>query len=161
MIIQKIKKINPNKLKKIYLILFGSIIIRFIYFLFETDNKFLPSLGGDVCYHYNLALNLASGKGFTINFIYSYWNIFDKFPVFGDLYLPGFYLLASTFLLFSNSYFFVQLFNLIISILNIVFSFYLGKNLRNENLGIISSLIVAFIFSNILYLLTVNFSMYY
>jgi hypothetical protein len=44
-----------NKLKNFYIILFGAIIVRIIYFLFNIENKFLPSLGGDVCYNYNIA----------------------------------------------------------------------------------------------------------
>lgn len=151
-----------NKLKNFYIILFGAAIVRIIYFLFNIENKFLPSLGGDVCYHYNIAYNLASGKGFSVNFIYSYWNLFDQFPVFADLYLPGFYLISSIFLLFSKDYFFVQLFNLLISFLNIFLSYYLGKKLRNENLGIFCALIVAFNIFHIqhsIIFMTVNFSM--
>lgn len=54
--------------------------------------------GGDPTHHYNIAHNIAQGRGPVTNFIFAFWFLHPGFPAMTDIYPPGFHSLAALFI---------------------------------------------------------------
>ena len=111
----------------IIIILFIGLILRLTYLFQKTGNIFLPDLGGDSCYHYNVAYNIATGLGPKTNFIFSYWFYHDQIPALTELYGPGYYYFLSLFLFFKDEFILLRISNLIIGLLSILLAYLIGK----------------------------------
>ena len=53
--------IRKSEFKNLIIILSIGIFLRIYYLLRKTGDIFLPNLGGDSCYHYNVAKNILRG----------------------------------------------------------------------------------------------------
>ena len=51
-------KVNQNNFINIFTILLVGLFLRLYYLFKKTGNIFQANLGGDSCYHYNVALNI-------------------------------------------------------------------------------------------------------
>lgn len=127
--------------------LFWIIIIGFflrIFYLFrKSGDFFVANLGGDSCYHYNLAHNIANGLGPKTSFIFAYWFSHPELPAYTDLYGPGYSMFLSLFLLLNDSFFNLRLASLILGVTSILLAYYIGKKIHTKQLGLISSFFIA------------------
>jgi len=143
------KKILKFKNSNLLIILGIGLFLRLFYLLQKTGNIFLPNLGGDTCYHYNIAYNIATGIGPKTNFIFSYWFYHDKIPALTDLYGPGYHYFLSLFLLIKDEFILLRFSSLLVGLASILLAFFLGKIIHSKKLGYISALIVCFNFFHI------------
>ena len=125
------------------------LFFRLFYLLKKSGDIFLPNLGGDSCYHYNLAYNIAAGIGPKTSFIFSYWFYHDRIPAMTDLYGPGYHYFLSLFLLIKDEFFFLRLSSLLVGITSVLLAFFLGKIVHSKKLGYLSALIICFNFFHI------------
>jgi hypothetical protein len=132
------------------LIILGvGLFLRLFYLIQKTGNIFLPNLGGDTCYHYNIAYNIATGIGPKTNFIFSYWFYHDKIPALTDLYGPGYHYFLSLFLLMKDEFILLRFSSLLVGLTSILLAFFLGKIIHSKKLGYISAIIICFNFFHI------------
>ena len=132
------------------LIILGiGLFLRLFYLLQKTGNIFLPNLGGDTCYHYNIAYNIATGIGPKTNFIFSYWFYHDKIPALTELYGPGYHYFLSLFLLMKDEFILLRFSSLLVGLASILLAFFLGKIIHSKKLGYISAIIICFNFFHI------------
>ena len=66
----KLKEIYKNNLFLIWILFFG-IFLRVYYLIRKSGDIFVANLGGDPCYHYNVAYNISNGIGPKTSFILS------------------------------------------------------------------------------------------
>ena len=78
--LNKIIKTNKKNIINILLIILVGLILRIYYLLRKTGDIFKSNLGGDSCYHYNVAQNIAEGIGPKTSFIFSYWFPHKSIP---------------------------------------------------------------------------------
>ena len=95
-------KANQINFINILTILLIGFFLRLYYLFTKTGNIFQANLGGDSCYHYNVALNISQGIGPKTSFIFSYWFPHESIPAVTDLYGPGYHYFLSIFLLYSQ-----------------------------------------------------------
>jgi len=137
-------KFLNEKLALLFIIL-GAIVVRIHYLTSLVGDVYLPNLGGDPCHHFNIALNIALGKGAVTNFIYSYWFHHSSLPAVTDVYPPGAHAYIALFLkAFGKNYFVARIAILIASILTIYLGYKIGKIIGGKKIGIISALFIAF-----------------
>ena len=140
---------KKSELKNIILILSIGIFLRIYYMLRKTGDIFLPDLGGDSCYHFNVAKNISEGIGAKTSFIFSYWFPHQNIPALTDLYGPGYHYFLSIFLLLKNEFIFLRISSLIVGILSIVIAYLIGKKLKSTTLGLLSALVICINFFHI------------
>lgn len=133
----------------IVIILLIGLILRLTYLFQKTGNIFLPDLGGDSCYHYNVAYNIANGLGPKTNFIFSYWFYHDQIPAMTELYGPGYYYFLSLFLFIKEEFIMLRIANIIIGLSSILLAYLIGKSIHSKKLGYVSALIICFNFFHI------------
>ena len=133
----------------LFLIVSLGIFLRIYYLINKSGNLFIPNLGGDSCYHYNVALNIANGIGPKTNFIFSYWFPHPSLPAYIDLYGPGYSYFLSIFLFFNDNFFNLRIANFILGISSILITYFLGKKIFSKQLGLISSFFIAINFFHI------------
>ena len=140
---------KKSELKNLILILSIGIFLRIYYMLRKTGDIFLPDLGGDSCYHFNVAKNISEGIGAKTSFIFSYWFPHQNIPALTDLYGPGYHYFLSIFLLLKNEFIFLRISSLIVGILSIVIAYLIGKKLKSTTLGLLSALVICINFFHI------------
>jgi hypothetical protein len=143
------KKLFKFEYSNLLIIIVTGLFLRLYYLLQKTGNIFLPNLGGDSCYHYNVAYNIASGIGPKTNFIFSYWFYHDKIPALTDLYGPGYHYFLSLFLLIKDEFILLRFSSLLVGLTTILLAFFLGKIIHSKKLGYISAIIICFNFFHI------------
>jgi hypothetical protein len=143
------KKLFKYKCSNLLIILGVGLFLRLFYLIQKTGNIFLPNLGGDTCYHYNIAYNIATGIGPKTNFIFSYWFYHDKIPALTDLYGPGYHYFLSLFLLMKDEFILLRFSSLLVGLTSILLAFFLGKIIHSKKLGYISAIIICFNFFHI------------
>jgi hypothetical protein len=143
------KKLFKYKCSNLLIILGVGLFLRLFYLIQKTGNIFLPNLGGDTCYHYNIAYNIATGIGPKTNFIFSYWFYHDKIPALTDLYGPGYHYFLSLFLLMKDEFILLRFSSLLVGLTSIILAFFLGKIIHSKKLGYISAIIICFNFFHI------------
>jgi len=143
------KKLFKFKYSNLLIILGVGLFLRLFYLIQKTGNIFLPNLGGDPCYHYNVAYNIATGVGPKTNFIFSYWFYHDKIPALTDLYGPGYHYFLSLFLLIKDEFILLRFSSLLLGMTSIFLAFFLGKIIHSKKLGYISAIIICFNFFHI------------
>jgi hypothetical protein len=138
------KKLFKFEYLNLLIIIGTGLFLRLFYLLNKTGNIFLPNLGGDSCYHYNVAYNIATGFVPKTNFIFSYWFYHDKIPAFADLYGPGYHYFLSLFLLIKDEFILLRFSSLLLGLTSILLAFLLGKIIHSKNLGYVSALVICF-----------------
>lgn len=138
-----------SKLKNLIIILSIGIFLRVYYMLRKTGDIFLPNLGGDSCYHYNVSQNILEGIGPKTSFIFSYWFPHQNIPALTDLYGPGYHYFLSIFLLIKNEFFYLRISSLIVGMLSIILAYLIGKKLKSKTLGFLSALVICINFFHI------------
>ena len=123
--------------------------LRIYYLVRKSGDLFVANLGGDSCYHYNVATNIASGLGPKTSFIFSYWFYHPEIPAYTDLYGPGYAAFLSIFLLFSDNFFSLRLANFLIGFTSIVITYFIGKKIHSKQLGLISAFFISVNFFHI------------
>jgi len=138
-----------NNQNLLFIIILSS-IFKITYIFFNEVNLFLPNLGGDVCYHLNVANNFANTNRPTTDFIISYWHIHDTIPALIDLYPPAFYIFTGSLMkFFGNSYLSARFIIFLLSILSLVLFFKTMEKIFKKNLVFFSTI---FFSLNIFYL---------
>jgi hypothetical protein len=145
----KKKIIIDNEYLNLLIIISVGLFLRLFYLFKKTGNIFLPNLGGDSCYHYNVAYNIASSLGPKTSFIFSYWFYHDKIPALTDLYGPGYHYFLSLFLLMKDEFILLRFSSLLVGLTSIILAFFLGKIIHSKKLGYISAIIICFNFFHI------------
>lgn len=140
---------KKSQFKNLIIILFIGIFFRIYYILRKTGDFFLPNLGGDSCYHYNVALNISQGIGPKTSFIFSYWFPHEKIPAVTDLYGPGYHYFLSLFLLIKNEFISLRISSLFVGICSILLAYLIGKKIHSTFLGYLSALVICFNFFHI------------
>jgi hypothetical protein len=80
-------------------------LLRLDYLHGLTDDPNRANVGGDPNHHFNIAWNIAHGRGPVTDFIFSYWFRHPAFPALTDIYPPGVHYVIGAFLtLFGDSY---------------------------------------------------------
>lgn len=125
-------------------IIISGIILRIIYLFFKTGDITKINLGGDPCHHFNIAQNLSKFNGPRTDFVYSFWHRHTELPAVTDVYLPGFHIFSSIFLIISDEFFMARIISFTIFFLNILMAYLIAKELKNKNLGIISIFLIVF-----------------
>ena len=143
------KKLLKYEYFNLLIIVGIGLFLRLFYLLQKTGNIFLPNLGGDSCYHYNVAYNIASGIGPKTSFIISYWFYHDRIPAMTDLYGPGYHYFLSLFLLIKDEFILLRFSSLLVGLVSILLAFFLGKIIHSKQLGYISAIIICFNFFHI------------
>ncbi len=141
-------------------ILLLAIILRIYYLIYNAGDLSFANLGGDPCFHYNIAFNIAKGIGPKTSFIFSYWFSHENIPALTDVYPPGFHYFSAFFLLFNDHYITGRFANFFISILTIVIIYFIGKKIHSKNLGLLASFLLSinyFHIENSTVFMTVNF----
>ena len=133
----------------IAIILFIGLILRLVYLFQKTGNIFLPDLGGDSCYSYNIAYNISTGLGPKTSFILTYWFDHDTIPAVTDLYGVGYYYFLSFFLMIKDEFILLRISSLIVGLSSILIAYLIGKNIHSKKLGFLSALIICFNFFHI------------
>jgi hypothetical protein len=144
----KILQFYNKNLFLIWIILTG-IVLRIIYLLRKSGDLFIANLGGDPCYHYNVASNIANGLGPKTSFIFSYWFYHPEIPAYTDLYGPGYAAFLSLFILFNDNFINLRLANFLIGFLSILISYFIGKKIHSKQLGLISAFFISLNFFHI------------
>ena len=137
-----------------------AVILRIYYLINNAGDLSVANLGGDPCFHYNIAYNIAKGIGPKTSFIFSYWFSHDSVPALTDVYPPGFHFFSALFLLFNDHYLTGRFANFFISILTIVIIYFIGKKIHSNNLGLLASFMLSinyFHIENSTVFMTVNF----
>lgn len=147
--LNKIIKTNKKNIINILLIILVGLILRIYYLLRKTGDIFKSNLGGDSCYHYNVAQNIAEGIGPKTSFIFSYWFPHKSIPAVTDLYGPGYHYFLSIFLLIKNEFFYLRISSLLVGVSSIILAYLIGKKLKSKTLGLISALIICINFFHI------------
>src|SRR4051812_33885258 len=87
------------------LLLTSSAYLRLAYLWSLTDDPNRINFGGDACHHYNIAWNIAHGRGPFTDFIFSFWFHHPALPALTDIYPPGVhYVLGICLTLFGDGY---------------------------------------------------------
>lgn len=133
----------------LFYIIFIGFFLRLYYLLTKSGNLFLPNLGGDSCYHYNVALNIANWQGPKTDFIFSYWFLHPSIPAYVDLYGPGYSAFLSIFLFFNDNFFNLRVASFIIGICSIFLAYFIGRKIYSKQLGLISAFFIAVNFFHI------------
>ena len=144
-----LKKLLKFRRSNLLIIIGIGLFLRLFYLLQKTGNIFLPNLGGDSCYHYNVAHNIASGIGPKTSFIMSYWFYHDRIPAMTDLYGPGYHYFLSLFLLIKNEFIILRISSLLVGLSSVLVAYLLGKIIYSKKLGYVSALIICFNFFHI------------
>ena len=142
-----IKIYNDNKCL-VWIILLG-LILRVFYLLRKSGDLFVANLGGDSCYHYNVAYNIANGLGPKTSFIFAYWFSHPEIPAYTDMYGPGYAAFLSLFLHLSDNFFNLRIASLILGILSILVIYFIGKKIHSKQLGLLSAFFIAINFFHI------------
>ena len=108
--------------------------LRIFYLLRKSGDLFVANLGGDSCYHYNVATNIASGLGPKTSFIFLLVLSYPEIPAYTDLYGPGYAAFLSIFLLFSDNFLSLRLANFLIGFTSIIITYFIGKKFIQNNL---------------------------
>ena len=145
----KKKIIIDNEYLNLLIIISVGLFLRLFYLFKKTGNIFLPNLGGDSCYHYNVAYNIASSLGPKTSFIFSYWFYHERIPAITDLYGPGYHYFLSLFLYLKNDFIILRTSSLLVGLASILSAYFLGKIIHSKKLGYISALIICFNFFHI------------
>ncbi len=138
-----------NEYLNLLLIISVGLLLRLFYLFRKTGDIFLPNLGGDSCYHYNVAYNIASSLGPKTSFIFSYWFYHEHIPAITDLYGPGYHYFLSFFLYLKNDFIILRISSLLVGLASIFFAYFLGKIIYSKKLGYVSALIICFNFFHI------------
>ena len=145
---KKIIETWQRNLFLIWIIIIG-ICLRFFYLFTKSGDLFVANLGGDSCYHYNVAYNIANGLGPKTSFIFSYWFLHPEIPAFTDLYGPGYAMFLSLFLYLGDNFFNLRMANFLIGILSIFITYLIGKKIHSKKLGLISAFLISINFFHI------------
>lgn len=68
-----------------------------------TANPASINYGGDPAHHFNIANNVAHGRGPVTDFIFSFWFRHPKLPALTDIYPPGVHYVLAAFLKFFRN----------------------------------------------------------
>jgi 4-amino-4-deoxy-L-arabinose transferase-like glycosyltransferase len=138
-----------NEYLNLAIIISIGFLLRLFYLFEKTGNIFLANLGGDSCYHYNVAYNIALGLGPKTSFIFSYWFYHDSIMAITDLYGPGYHYFLSFFLYFKNDFITLRISSLLVGLASVLLAYFLGKILHSKKIGYVSALIICFNFFHI------------
>ena len=126
----------------IFILIFG-IVLRIYTFSEISSIDHFTWIGGDPAHYYEVASNIYQGNGPVIDFIFQFWKQVD-FGQNDALFEPLFpYILAYFFYIFGQSLFTAKLVVFLFSIASIVLIYFIGKNIYNENAGLIASFLLA------------------
>jgi hypothetical protein len=142
-------RVNQNNFINIFTILLVGFFLRLYYLFKKTGNIFQANLGGDSCYHYNVALNISQGIGPKTSFIFSYWFPHKSIPAVTDLYGPGYHYFLSLFLLIKDEFISLRISSLLVGMCSILLAYFIGKKIHSTLLGYLSALIICFNFFHI------------
>ena len=144
----RIIQIYKNNLYLFWILFLGA-FLRVYYLIRKSGDLFIPNLGGDPCYHYNVAYNIANGIGPKTSFIFSYWFYHPEIPAYVDLYGPGYALFLSCFLFINDNFFNLRIANFTIGILSILIAYFIGKKIHSKTLGLLSAFFISINFFHI------------
>ena len=130
--LNNLTKLNQKNFFNIFSILLIGFILRLYYLFTKTGNIFQANLGGDSCYHFNVALNISQGIGPKTSFIFSYWFSHKSIPAVTDLYGPGYHYFLSLFLLIKDEFISLRISSIIVGMLSIVLAYLIGKKLKSK-----------------------------
>ena len=147
--LNNLTKLNQKNFFNIFSILLIGFILRLYYLFTKTGNIFQANLGGDSCYHFNVALNISQGIGPKTSFIFSYWFSHKSIPAVTDLYGPGYHYFLSLFLLIKDEFISLRISSIIVGMLSIVLAYLIGKKLKSKILGVISAIFICINFFHI------------
>lgn len=120
------------------LIIGASAYLRFEYLGRFSADRF--EFGGDNAHHYNIARNIAHGRGAVTDFIFSYWFRHPSLPALSDFYPPGYHTsVAAAFVMFGESIHTARMTSLFWSLLSVVALFLLARELANAITGLIAA----------------------
>ena len=142
-------KVNQINFINILTILLIGFFLRLYYLFAKTGNIFQANLGGDSCYHYNVALNISQGIGPKTSYIFSYWFPHESIPAVTDLYGPGYHYFLSLFLLVKDEFISLRISSLVIGMCSILLAYIIGKKIHSTFLGYLSALVICFNFFHI------------
>ena len=142
-------KVNQINFINILTILLIGFFLRLYYLFTKTGNIFQANLGGDSCYHYNVALNISQGIGPKTSYIFSYWFPHESIPAVTDLYGPGYHYFLSLFLLVKDEFISLRISSLVVGMCSILLAYIIGKKIHSTFLGYLSALVICFNFFHI------------
>jgi hypothetical protein len=93
----KIKLLSPSSLICFALVT-SALLLRISFLRALTNDPNSLNFGGDACHHYNIAWNVAHGRGPFTDFIFAYWFHHPALPALTDIYPPGVHYVLAIFL---------------------------------------------------------------
>ena len=147
--LKNLLKLNQKNFLNIFSVLLIGFFLRLYYLFAKTGNIFQANLGGDSCYHYNVALNIFQGIGPKTSFIFSYWFSHKGIPAVTDLYGPGYHYFLSLFFLIKDEFIFLRISSLLVGMCSILLAYFIGKKIHSTLLGYLSALVICFNFFHI------------
>lgn len=102
-------------------------------------------MGGDNAHHFNLAHNIAAGRGPVTDFVFSYWFRHPGFPAMSDFYPPGYhYAVAAAFRVFGESIATARAVSLAWSLASVVALYLFASSLFGRGGGVLAAIAWAF-----------------
>ena len=125
------------------IILALSVLVR-VNYLGQFDSSRFEMMG-DNAHHFNIAHNIAAGRGPVTDFIFSYWFRHPRIPAMSDFYPPGYhYCVAAAFKLFGESIATAKAVSLVWSLASIVAIYLFARAVFGRGVGVLAAAVWGF-----------------